>query len=150
MDKKAHKIFHFALPMLMILSILSACAEKPATSATFENIGQYKDGTKVTLTGYLDLYNSFESTMGSDYSPVRLRDANDERDITVWIEHKDYEKDTQPNRMKSLLLLYDESSLMVWLNNGTEAGFGSKVKITGTLRFTDDGHPFIYRVTKIE
>ena len=145
---RIHKIYLYTFPILLILLFSSSCAEKPAVMITFETINQYKDGTNITLEGYLDLYSSFKTE--SNTSCVRLRDIKSESGISVWIQHRDYGKDSEPNRMKPLLLLYKKSDLVVWLNNGTQVGFGARVKITGKLRFTKNGEPYINRVIKIE
>ena len=52
--------------------------------------------------------------------------------------------------MKPLGIFYDKDKLVVWLNNGTQVGFGARVEITGTLHFTEKDVPYINRVTKIE
>jgi hypothetical protein len=145
-------VLFFWLPILILLPGLIACAQKPPTPVAFTNISQYKSGTRVTIAGYLDLYSSFEVSSGT--SCVRLRDtpiANKiSNGISVWIRNRDYGKDGQPNRIKPLGILYTKDSLVVWLNDGTQVGYGAKVEITGTLHFTDKDIPYINNVTKIE
>jgi hypothetical protein len=146
--RRIGKVFLNWLLILILLLGCIACAEKPPTPVTFTNISQYKSGTQVTISGYLDLYSSFE--LSNNSSCVRLRDAANQNGISVWIRNRDYGKDGQPNRMKPLGVLYKKDSLVVWLNDGTQVGFGARVEITGTLRFTDQDVPYINRVTKIE
>jgi hypothetical protein len=142
------RVLFFWLLIFIPLLGLIACAQKPPTQVTFTNIGQYKSGTQVTISGYLDLYSSFE--LSNNSSCVRLRDAANQNGISVWIRNRDYGKDEQPNRMKPLGVLYKKDSLVVWLNDGTQVGFGASVEVTGTLHFTDKDVPYINRVTKIE
>jgi hypothetical protein len=140
MTKKIHQFYLYTFPILLILILLAACVETPPEVITFTDVMQFKDGTRVKITGYLDLHGSYKTDLVSYSSCVRLRDVTDEHDVSVWIRHRDYGKDSEPNRMEPLGPLYD----------GTQVGFGERVTITGTLWFTDDGYPYINKVTKIE
>ncbi len=138
---------------LMIAVLAAACGAEPAVQVTFETLRQYPDGTTVTIEGHLGLVDSFEH--GNDISCVSLRDpeagpnSSGETTVRVWIRHY-YGTDSQPNRMEPLGPMYEASDLVVWLNDGTAVGYGDRVKVTGTLRYTEAGNPYIYPVTRID
>jgi hypothetical protein len=140
---------------LSIAALAAACASGPAIRVTYETLGQQPDGTNVTIEGDLGLCSEFEP--GNDISCVELNDPgsdnqanHDATTATVWITHLASGTDAQPNRMKPLGPMYEASDLVVWLDDGTPVGYGDRVTVTGTLRYTEKGSPYIYPVTIIE
>ena len=139
---------------MMIAALAAGCGTEPAVQVTFETLRQYHSGTTVTIEGNLGLVPSFEP--GNDISAVSLRDPNagpdsgDETTLWVWIRHRKHGTESQPNRMEPLGPMYEASDLVVWRDDGTALGYGDRVKITGRLRYTEGGSPYIYPVTRIE
>jgi hypothetical protein len=139
----------------VFVSILTACS-KPANEpveVTFENITRHEKGTLVAIEGYLNLPPS--TTYWFEYDTTRLELLNFDylqnwQRIDIYIVEVEYGKTSEPNRMDSLPITYENEDLKVWLDDCTAAGDGDAVRITGWLGIYDNGDAYINPVEKIE
>jgi hypothetical protein len=139
----------YVFASLLVAAVAASCGSQPPVAVTFDTLRQYPDGTTVIIEGDLGLCSRFEKS--DDFSCLELFDRDSQQyQIRMWIRDRDYGTDSQPNRMRPLPSMYESEDLLVWLDDGTEARAGDRVRVTGRLRYYDNGVPSIYPVTKVE
>ena len=94
------------------------------------------DGKRVAVEGYLRFPNSFTGDQSVVLWMYKARDLGG-KPIGVQIEFG-----TQANQIDKVTNQFSDSDLNIHLANGQTAGFGQKVKVSGTVYFPLVGQEF--------
>ena len=115
---------------------------------TFDTIGSYPTGQLVILAGQLVM---FSSTYCDDNCGMLLTNPfKTSQEITIFVTLGESRQNTLPNQMRPLPDPYSKSDIQVRLNDGTYAGIGSRIIVTGEICETTDGDTCIHDIIKIE
>ncbi len=94
------------------------------------------DGKRVALTGFLRFPDSFT---GNQSVVLRMYETNDFKGKPVGVQT---EFGTAANQLNAVTNQYSDEDLKVHLANGQVAGYGMKVKVSGTVYFPTVGQEF--------
>ncbi len=119
--------------IVLLLLALTACSQGPPTVGEEMSFAGACDrankGERIAVQGYLQLPDSFT---GEQSVVLRLyeTEAFDGTPIGVQIRFG-----TDPNQIEQVPLSYDDEDLQVHLADGTLAGYGTPVKVSGRVYF---------------
>jgi hypothetical protein len=128
--------------MGLLMWVLVACGNSnaPATTGevkTFANVcDKANDGKRVSLVGFLRFPDSFT---GEQSVVLRMYETGDFKGKPVGVQT---EFGTGVNQLEKVADQYTDEDLKVHLPNGQVAGFGTKVKVSGTVYFPLVGQEF--------
>lgn len=123
-----------ALALLVVaITTLSACAAEPPTvgeATPFAEVcARANEGRRVAVEGYLIFPDSFTESQ-SVVLRLHESDAFDGTPVGVQIAFG-----TAPNQVEQVADQFSDSDLQVHLADGSVAGFGTKVKVSGKVYF---------------
>jgi hypothetical protein len=122
------------LTLCVLALALPACKEGPATVGELKNFAAVCDetnnGKRIAVTGYLQL-------------PTTVKKRDEDVAVTLWL----YETNTfkglpirvavasgnTPNHLEKLPTTYSHNDMKVHLANGQVVGYGTQVKVSGTV-----------------
>jgi len=115
---------------------------------TFDNVGDFPTGRLVILNGQLVMFSS--THCDTDCGMLLANPFNTSQKITIFVTLGESRENTLPNQMRPLPDPYRKSDIQVRLDDGTYAGIGSRITVTGRICETTSGNPCIDRIIKIE
>jgi hypothetical protein len=115
---------------------------------TFDTIGNYPTGQSVILAGQLVMFGS--THCDSECGMLLKNPLKSSQTITIFVKLGESRQNTLPNQMRPLPDPYSKSDIQVRLDDGTYAGIGSRIIVTGRICETTAGTPCISGVIKIE
>lgn len=115
---------------------------------TFDTIGNYPTGRLVILRGQLVMFSS--TRCDTDCGMLLANPFDTSQKITIFVTLGESRENTLPNQMRPLPDPYSKSDIQVRLDDGTYAGIGSRVIVTGGICETTSGNPCIHDIIKIE
>lgn len=115
---------------------------------TFETIGNYPAGKLVILRGQLVMFSS--TSCDTDCGMLFANPFDTSQKITIFVTLGETRQNTLPNQMRPLPDPYSKSDIQVRLDDGTYAGIGSRIIVTGRICETTSGNPCIHHIIKIE
>jgi hypothetical protein len=121
---------------------------KPVQPVTFDTIGDYPEYRRVVLLGRLDLPGQMHC---DDSCGVWLQDPGDpERQVGLFVPVPGYGETAAPNQMNPMPSLYDVEDFKVRLADGSWAGSGDVVRVTGQECRTETKGEVCLRAEMIE
>jgi hypothetical protein len=118
----------------------------PPANATFDTFGQFPAGRRVVIEGVLQMP---DKTACDERCYVLLRDAADPaRTLAVFITASTGAPG--PDQMRSLPPHFEPADFQVAYHDGTLAGDGAALRLTGLVCRTTSGDPCLTEITRIE
>lgn len=115
---------------------------------TFDTLDDVSRGTLVQLRGRLIIFSSAQC--GSDCGILLANPANTSKYITIFVSQAKPGETPSRNQMKYLPISYTKPDIQVRLNDGTYAGIGSIIVVTGRKCRTTSGNSCIDSIQKME
>jgi hypothetical protein len=115
---------------------------------TFDTIGDYPEGTRVTMTGVLALFKS--THCGYECGLLFAEYINSPKKVTIFVRVAKAGVEPEPNQMKALPESFEKWDIRVRLNDGDYAFIDQRITITGRIARTTTGEPAISDITRIE
>lgn len=114
----------------------------------FDTIGNYPEGRRVIMTGYLVM---FKSTWCGYTCGLSLAESpGSSNTITIFVRVADEGVEPEPNQMKALPDNYGKWDIRVRLDDGEYAYIGQRLTIAGWTCRTTGGDPCISDIIRIE
>ena len=118
---------------LIALALASCGSEGPPTAGEAKDFttvcDKANDGKRVSLEGYLRFPGSFKG----DLSVIlRMYKSNDFRDKPVGVQIR---LGNQANQLEKVPKQFTDKDMKVHLANGQVVGYGTKVRVSGTVYF---------------
>ncbi len=124
----------------LLLWVLAGCSETPPTvgeSVAFAEVCDQEGGRRVAVEGYLQFPDSFTGD-----SSVVLRmfetDSFQGQPVGVQIRFGD-----QPNQIETVATSFTDDDMQVHLADGQVVGYGTRVKVSGSVYFPSVDQDFI-------
>jgi hypothetical protein len=114
---------------------------------TFDTIGDYSKGTRVSMTGVLVLFSSTHCNY--ECGLLLAEYLNSPKKITIFVRVANAGVEPDPNQMKALPASYEKWDIRIRLNDGEYAFVGQRISVTGRITQTTSGTPAISDITKI-
>jgi hypothetical protein len=115
---------------------------------TFDTIGDYPTGTRVSMTGVLVFFSS--THCGYECGLLLAEYLNSPKKITIFVRVAEAGVDPVPNQMKALPENFGQWDIRVRLNNGDYALVGQRITVIGRVTETTSGNPAISDITRID
>ena len=115
---------------------------------TFDTIGDYSKGTRVSMTGVLVLFSSTHCNY--ECGLLLAEYLNSPKKITIFVRVAEAGVEPDPNQMKALPESFDQWDIRVRLNDGNYAFIGQRITVTGRIAETNSGDIAISSITRIE
>jgi hypothetical protein len=126
-------LHYFAALSLFVIMLTACSGSGPATAGEpkeFDAVCEKSnDGKRVATEGYLRFPGSFTD---SSSVVLRLYKDSDFRSTPIGVQT---EFGTQANQLQNVNKEFSQNDLKVHLPNGQTAGYGQKVKVSGTVYF---------------
>ncbi len=115
---------------------------------TFDTIGDFPKGTRVTLTGILVLFGS--THCGTECGLLLANYSNSSQKVTIFVSVAEAGVEPVPNQMKALPASYEKWDIRIRLDNGEYAFIGQRITVTGRIAATTSGDLAIADITRVE
>ena len=128
------------ITLSLIVGLLAACSQPAPTVGEAKDFAAVCDkannGKRVAVEGYLRFPDSFT---GDQSVVLRLYETDSFQGKPIGVQT---EFGTQTNQVDKVTDQFSDSDLHVHLANGQTAGFGQKVKVSGSVYFPLVGQEF--------
>ncbi len=115
---------------------------------TFDTLEDYPVGQQVILHGQLVMFGG--TYCDTDCGMLLANPTKTSQKITIFVTLGESRENTLPNQMRPLPDPYTKKDIQVRLDDGTYAGIGSRIIVTGSICETTDGDVCIHDILKIE
>jgi hypothetical protein len=131
--RKGKNMMWLRILLIVTLLLLVSCSDDPPTVGTDQTFAtacdEANDGQRIALQGYLRLPDSFT---GDQSVVLRLYETDTFSGVPVGAT---IPIGTEANEMADVPVSYSDNDLLINLNDGSVAGNGDRVKVSGKMYY---------------